>query len=177
MNTRRPAPMRNPGPARRRTTVGRAARGPAQSRPDGIAGGSGAAPTSRPVVSRRSVLVLVLIGLTLVTLLPFAQAFVRQQQRLSDLRSDVQARQTRVEDLTNELDRWSDDAYVITQARQRFTFVFPGEVGYVVLDEPRSELERRDPSAAAALQAAESHAPWYATLWGSVQEADQGASK
>ncbi len=131
-------------------------------------------PSHRPPVSVKTLVLVALVALTVLTVFPFAQAYVRQQHQLSQLNDDVAARQARVDDLANEAERWQDDAFIITQARQRFTFVMPGEIGYVVLDEPRFELDRRDPSRAAARTAAASDSPWYATVWESVRTADQG---
>ena len=71
-----------------------------------------------------------------------------------------------MEGLRAELEDWEDPAFVVAQARSRLHFVFPGEVGYVVLGEddrpvaPEAEVPA-DPS------------PWYSRLWESMRQADR----
>lgn len=119
-------------------------------------------------LSRRAAVYLALVLAVLVSLLPSLRAYVKQQQELSDLRADVAAKQAQVNDLNSQLARWRDDAYVIAKAREQFTYVFPGEVGYIVRDEPRAVTDTRDPAGAAARKASAATGPWYSTLWGSV---------
>ncbi len=106
---------------------------------------------------------------------PFVRALVEQQSRLAALETDVAEREQRVDDLTEQLERWDDPAYVVAQARQRFTYVMPGEVGYVVLDEQAVDQDADDPSRVAARQAAASvtEGSWFGNLWTSVQVAGE----
>ncbi len=120
--------------------------------------------------------VLLLVVATAVS--PFVRALVAQQSRIAALEADVTDREQRVGDLDSELARWDDPAFVIAQARQRFTYVMPGEVGYVVLDEATVDA-RTDPSAVAAEKVSSASGSWFGALWTSVQvagEAPQDAS-
>jgi hypothetical protein len=102
---------------------------------------------------------------------PSLRDFVNQQAELAAVRDDVAERERRIADLQDQLDRWEDPAFVMAQARQRFGFVMPGEVGYVVLDEPVAELKAADPSAAAAADAAQTDRAWFGRLWESLEQA------
>ena len=68
--------------------------------------------------------------------------------------------------LQQELEDWQDPAFVVAQARSRLHFVFPGEVGYVVLGEDdrpiTPEVEQQSDAS-----------PWYARLWDSTLQADR----
>lgn len=115
------------------------------------------------------VLVLLMAGV----LAPFLRAWVSQQNRIEALRADISHREDRVAELELAEQRWQDPNYITTQARKRFTYVMPGEVGYVVLDTPRTVADKQNPSGAAARVAAGSKQSWVGTLWGSVEQAGQ----
>src|SRR5690606_10167358 len=76
-----------------------------------------------------------------------------------------------------ELDRWSDEAYVAARARERLSFVMPGETAYRVIDpetvtEPPA-VEDEGPLAGPALPAGSALQPWYTTVWESVRIAGE----
>lgn len=124
-------------------------------------------------MSRNAAILAVLLLAVAAVLAPFLRAWVEQQGRISALHSDIRNREQAVADLKLADERWKDPNYVITQARERFTYVMPGEVGYVVLDTPRTVTDKRNPSGAAARQAAASKGSWVGTLWSSVEVAGQ----
>ena len=58
---------------------------------------------------------------------------------------DVQGRRrSEIASLEREKLRWKDPAYVVAQARARFAFGFPGEIGFQVLDEDGKPLDHED---------------------------------
>jgi cell division protein FtsB len=63
------------------------------------------------------------------------QLYFTQQRDLAVAEQDIRDRQARVDELTTELSRWDDPAYVKSQARQRLGWVMPGETGYRVVDD------------------------------------------
>ena len=76
-------------------------------------------------LSRRAAVMAVLLLVVATAMSPFVRALVAQQSRIAALEADVAAREQRVSDLDSELERWDDPAFVIAQARQRFTYVMP----------------------------------------------------
>jgi len=100
---------------------------------------------------------------------PFLRAWVEQQSEVAALRAEIAEREATIDELDDQLTRWDDDAYIVAQARERFTYVMPGEVGYVVLDESPTERDAAAPAAAAARGVAEGHGSWFGALWSSVQ--------
>jgi hypothetical protein len=96
------------------------------------------------------------------------RAWSEQQSRLADLRAEKAERAQRVAELEREVERWQDPAYVEAQARERFGWVMPGEVGYRVIGvdgkiqgELSAPTDVPDPTVTR----------WYNVLWGSVEAA------
>lgn len=122
---------------------------------------------------RAAVLLLVtLMGFVLI--MPTALQYGKQRTANQLLAAELEASLAANAELENERNRWDDPKYVIAQARERLTFVFPGETPYRVID-PDSVVEEPevDPSepitdGAVTTGLTESQ-PWYSTIWESVQ--------
>lgn len=123
---------------------------------------SGRRPT---LTGRAAILVLVLAALVVTLAIPL-RAWMSQQAEIAALEADVAQSRERVESLRAELKDWEDPAFVIAQARSRLHFVFPGEVGYVVLGEDDRPIVPEEERAA-------DQAPWYSRLWDSTLQADR----
>lgn len=99
---------------------------------------------------------------------PTAQSYLAQRARLNAAERDLVAEQVRKAELDNQLERWSDPAYVTSQARSRLSFVMPGEWAYRVVDpETAEETHTPAPTISGSDQA------WYADVWTSVQAVDE----
>ena len=72
------------------------------------------------------------------------RAYVEQRRHIASLPSRSSDSEADIAALEREKKRWEDDAYVIAQARARFAFGFPGEIGYRVLDEDGEPLDHED---------------------------------
>lgn len=121
--------------------------------------------------------VVLLVAFSL--LFPTVRAYLGQRAELDALSAQVTAAEQREEELSAELDRWATDEYVAAQARERLSFVLPGETAYRVLDPEvvveDAELASQVPGAATgpALPVGGAVAPWYATVWDSVRLAGE----
>ena len=121
-------------------------------------------------------LVLFVVGLlAFVLLFPTVRAYLAQRADNDRLVQHVAEARAQNEDLTAELDRWTDDAYVAAQARERLAFVLPGETAFRVVDpeivpDPAAPIVDATGSGP-ALVAAGTTTPWYTTIWESVQVA------
>jgi hypothetical protein len=76
-----------------------------------------------------------LLILGVVVLAPNISAFVAQRQQIADLSAQVAEDGETVERLTAERERWNDSTFVMTQARERFFYVNPGEVSFLVIND------------------------------------------
>ncbi len=87
----------------------------------------------------------------------------------------AQNRQTKAEiaELKDLQERWDDPAYVKQQARERFGWVMPGEVGYRVIG---ADGQVKGPASQLAEPKASTQGPWLDRLWGSVVAAGEGAA-
>ena len=118
------------------------------------------------------------IVLVLVTLFAFIMTFPSLREYLSQkaqhdavIAQIEQARATNAA-LEDELALWDDPAYVKAQARERLSYVMPGETTYVVVDAGSVAT-----SAAQEAQASqEHHDPWYVTLRSTVRVAGEAAT-
>jgi cell division protein FtsB len=124
--------------------------------------------TRRTSSTGRAVIVVCVLAALAVTLAVPIRELLTQRAEIDSLSDEVAAAQVRVDDLTDRVADWQDPAFVAAQARTRLHFVFPGEVGYVVLGADDRPL---DPDAIPAEEAAEQ--PWFAKAWDSVQRADR----
>ena len=186
MTPRRPAPAR-PGarPGARRTA--RTTPGPSpepQTPPPDAACPAGPDPAGREeipesavvrlagtdglaVPTRAIILVLVLL-LAFVVTFPSLRGYLSQQAQYDAIVKELdQARATSAA-LEAELAQWQDDDYVRSQARERLSYVMPGETTYVVIGAEQFEDEAGHARARADGARAR---PWYETLQESVQEA------
>ena len=118
--------------------------------------------------------VVLLAGFTL--LFPTVRAYLGQRAELDALAGQVAQAEQDERDLARELDRWEDPAYVAAQARERLSYVLPGETAYRVID-PEVVVEPEEDPATPAAEAGPSLPtggavnPWYATVWESLEVA------
>lgn len=101
-----------------------------------------------------------------------ARTLLQQQLEIAQLERENNQMMAEVAALREQVVRWSDQAYVIAQARERLHLVMPGEIAYVVLD----PTEVGDAAIKTKFVAAEAITtnPWYANLWQSVVIAGLG---
>jgi cell division protein FtsB len=119
----------------------------------------------RPTLTGRAAILILVVAALVVTLAIPLRAWLSQRSDIAALESDVSQARDRVASLEAQLADWDDPAYVISQARSRLHFVFPGEVGYVVLGEDDRPVAIDEPQVTA-------EDPWYARLWESTRQAD-----
>ena len=92
---------------------------------------------------RISGFVVIMLGLVVLgtfVLVPTVGTYMDQRQQIQALRSAVALSESEVADLQSQRERWSDPAYITTQARERLYYTMPGEVVYLIDDDlPASE--------------------------------------
>ncbi len=150
-----PHPTRRPGERR-------AARRPART---------GTAPSvrRRPLFTGRAVLLGALVLLLALTLAGPLRQYLAGQQQLAELTAEGQALDRRAAELESELDRQGDPAWTQRQARERLTYVLPGDRLVVVVDGEAVEGDAGTLDEAAAPAEPQ---PWFQGLMESVARAD-----
>jgi cell division protein FtsB len=130
--------------------------------------------------SRATVLVLVLCSLVAILAYPTRQ-FISQRSEISAQRAKADHVRQQVEQLRRDKARWQDPEYVKAQARARLHYAVPGETPYIAVD-PVGPADTRSAnpasgssSAGTAAGAVKAAAPWYTSVWDSVDAADASA--
>jgi cell division protein FtsB len=155
------------------------AQGPASSRPanpgrttpGGVSGSDPARVRRPPVIRPVTVLAGTLVVLSLL-LAPYVKQWLAQRSQIEEKEAEVTALQEEVNELAQRRDRWKDNRFVETQARERLHFVRPGETGYVALDAAGAGRDAVDPRHQAALTAGagrDAGEPWYGSVWQSLR--------
>ena len=122
-------------------------------------------PGARPTLTGRAAILILVVAALVVTLAIPLRAWLSQRAEISSLEADVSQARDRVAALEAQVKDWDDPAFVVAQARSRLHFVFPGEVGYVVLGEDDR------PVVPDAMEST-TQDPWYTRLWDSARQAD-----
>lgn len=155
-----------------RAPRGRSAPGRPRKVPDSAVSGELPAVGSQrrtPRLTSRATVLALIIAVLIVSYASSAKAYLRQHHEIRATQIEIAQKQAHIASLQNQVDRWSDPAYVAEQARERFGYVMPGQTAYVALDAqghkiaPTAELGKpvtggpRTPTA------------WWTTVWGSVK--------
>jgi hypothetical protein len=96
------------------------------------------------------------------------RALIKERRDIKVLEQQVVSQQTKIDDLNNRRARLADPAYLQALARERLNYVFPGEIGFVVLDEETSTAITGVPGALVP----NDDSSWYTKLWSSTKLAD-----
>jgi cell division protein FtsB len=117
----------------------------------------------------RSVAFLVVLFVAAVLLAPTLRVFLDQQSELRAVQEDIASERELQQQLTHEIARWDDPAYIQQQARERFNLVLPGEQTYMVIG---GEDPAEDPVPPPASPSdVNPDMPWADALWDSVVRA------
>ncbi|MEJ7633835.1 septum formation initiator family protein [Aeromicrobium sp.] len=95
-------------------------------------------------------------------------AWWEQRGDIQATKAEIVMKKQQIVDLEDQKVRWNDPAYVKQQAKERFGWVTPGEVGYRVIGSDGA-VKGEVPTLDAPPQAAAT-TPWYDKLYGSVKE-------
>jgi cell division protein FtsB len=141
---------------------------------------SASRPKRKPVLSLVIALLIVLAGLT--QLLATVHTYATNVSELNSLRAQESSLRQKKEDLENDISRWNDKAYVVSQARERLGFIFPGETSVMVLNVEKAngssgsangDSETKDEDSSATSSGESQTLPWYEELQYSFKQADK----
>lgn len=85
------------------------------------------------------IVVVVISILAVVSLFGPVQIWFEQRARLATLQQQVEENTAAVAKIQADIDRWSDPAFIETQARQRLLYVYPGDISYLVINDVQVE--------------------------------------
>lgn len=117
-----------------------------------------------------SLIMMGVLVLAVVVLAPTISAFAEQRQQIAELRAQVSQQESELAKLRAERERWNDETFIVTQARERLYYVLPGEVSYLVIDD-RTEAAKADAGTPVSAEVTEAKGDWMQSLLTSVMTA------
>lgn len=128
----------------------------------------------RASLTTRAIALAVVLLILTISYASSLRIYVKQRQDIAATRAQIAQSQQNIEQLSDEIARWSDPDYVRTQARDRLGWVLPGETGYRVVG-PDGRPITGDAEINAEQAKPKPQPAWYDRMWGSVETADNPA--
>ena len=130
------------------------------------------APPPRPRFTGRAAILVLVLAVLMVSYASSMRAYLEQRHHLESLQESIATSEANIAELEREKERWEDSAYLRSQARERFGWVLPGEIGYQVIGEDGRPLGHDDSLSDAALPTEEEERPeWWQAAWESMEAA------
>ncbi|MFB9712048.1 FtsB family cell division protein [Streptosporangium sandarakinum] len=127
----------------------------------------------RPQLTGRAAVLAVVVCAIAMSLAYPIREYVAQRRQIAQL-EQAQARElAAIKALDDRRRQLMDPGYIKKTARERLFYCDPGQKCYVVMGDDRAAERRK--SAAGPKKAVK--APWYETLWQSVEAADTGRGR
>ncbi|MFD0704847.1 septum formation initiator family protein [Alloscardovia venturai] len=112
----------------------------------------------------------IIVLLATVNFLTVFKTYATNMAQLNSLKNQEAQLIAQKADLENDIQRWSDKAYVTSQARKRLGFVFPGERSVIVKNAPS---DAQSDAKEKVKDTSSSQLPWYTELMYSIESTDQ----
>ena len=156
------------------TNVGRTARKPSSQGLGSRARGSVTTAARSSRFTTRAVVLVSVVLLLIASYTSSLHAWWDQRGEIQSQKAEIVMRKNEIKELRDDKERWSDRAFVEQQARERFGWVLPGEVGYRVIGSD-GKVQGSVPT----LDAPPVPVPkqWYDKLWGTVVESGKQPKK
>lgn len=122
-------------------------------------------PFRRRALTTRATLLAVVICVLVLTLAYPLRLYLQQQAKISELTRANAERQSRVDDLRDQVGRYNDSEWVADEARRRLHYVLPGERSYLMQTTPQQTAEPGAESGAGT-----GDGSWYNRLWSQLSE-------
>jgi len=115
--------------------------------------------------------VIVVLAVLFVSYAGSLRAYLSQSSHIEDLEAQIASDQHAIANLQQEQRRWHDEAYVEAQARERFGWVMPGEVGFRVIGSDGQPLDGSSQLTDPATLGKDPDAQWWTTTVSSIRGA------
>jgi hypothetical protein len=112
-----------------------------------------------------------ILVLAVVVLAPSVRTYAEQRQQIDDLRASVSAQEADVDKLKDERERWNDRTFVTTQARDRLSYVMPGDVSFLVENDIGAPVDGSADAAAVSTAIQDTEVDWVDSMFRSVMTA------
>jgi cell division protein FtsB len=167
-----------PGPGRGRKSTAGERRSPSTRRTSrAVAAASEEDGAAKPRLTGRAAILALVLAVLVVSYASSLRVWLEQRREISGLVSQIAASRASVHQMRQEKARWHDPAYIEAQARERFAWVLPGQIGFTVIGGGQAgDAGPLDPT-----RSASAGGDWWQSAWGSVlaagaePKADAGA--
>lgn len=117
---------------------------------------------------------MLVLAALLVSYASSLRAHLDQRSRINGLEASIASSERAIAELEREKRRWKDPAYVEAQARARFAFGYPGEIGFHVLDEDGQPLDAQS-TPKAPEEVGDGRPEWWQSTLSSIKAAERPA--
>ncbi|MGO4690877.1 FtsB family cell division protein [Glaciibacter sp. 2TAF33] len=112
-----------------------------------------------------------ILVLAVVVLAPSLRTYAEQRQQINELRATVQTAQQTVDKLKSERERWNDRTFITTQARDRLSYVLPGDISFLVINDLTLPAAGPSASAPVSTRIQDTKVDWMKSMLASVMTA------
>ncbi|TFC05935.1 septum formation initiator family protein [Cryobacterium adonitolivorans] len=109
-----------------------------------------------------------LLVLAVVVLAPSVRTYAEQRKQIDQLSNTVAAQQDSVDDLKAERERWNDRTFVTTQARDRLSYVMPGDISFLVINDTGASVDGAADTAPISTAIQDTDVDWVDSVFRSV---------
>ena len=112
-----------------------------------------------------------ILVLAVVVLAPSMRTYAEQRQQIDELSAAVAEQEAAVDDLKTERERWNDRTFVTTQARDRLSYVMPGDISFLVLNDTGATVDGSSDPIAVSTAIQDTEVDWVDSMFRSVMTA------
>ena len=112
-----------------------------------------------------------ILVLAVIVLAPSVRTYAEQRQQIDQLSTTVAEQEDAVDDLKAERERWNDRTFVTTQARDRLSYVMPGDISFLVLNDTGASVDAGADTAAVSTAIQDTDVDWVDSMFRSVMTA------
>ncbi|WP_255576786.1 FtsB family cell division protein [Cryobacterium sp. 1639] len=112
-----------------------------------------------------------ILVLAVVVLAPSVRTYAEQRQQIDELSASVADQEAEVDNLKAERERWNDRTFVTTQARDRLSYVMPGDISFLVLNDTGASADGATDGAAVSTAIQDTEVDWVDSMFRSVMTA------
>ncbi len=118
-----------------------------------------------------SLMMMGILVFAVVVLAPSLRTYAEQRQEINRLSASVAEQRDTVEDLQAQRDRWNDRTFVTTQARDRLSYVLPGDINFLVINDLPIPVAGAADTAPVSTKIQDTDIDWLDSMFASVMTA------
>jgi cell division protein FtsB len=112
-----------------------------------------------------------ILVLAVIVLAPSVRTYAEQRQQIDDLSASVAEQEAAVDGLKAERERWNDRTFVTTQARDRLSYVMPGDISFLVINDTGAAVDTSAEPAPVSTAIQDTEIDWVDSVFRSVMTA------